>query len=116
MKLPIFQIDAFTSRVFGGNPAAVVLMDEWLADDRLLAIAAENNLPETAFVIARPDVAPLRWFTPTIEMDVCGHATLAAVTRAGQMRRSPGQALTGAAVFRVGSPRGATHEGWDDQR
>jgi predicted PhzF superfamily epimerase YddE/YHI9 len=77
MKLPIFQIDAFTSRVFGGNPAAVVVMDEWLADDRLLAIAAENNLPETAFVIARPDVAPLRWFTPTIEMDLCGHATLA---------------------------------------
>jgi len=78
MKLPLYQIDAFTSRVFGGNPAAVVLMDEWLADERLLAIAAENNLPETAFVIPRPDVSPLRWFTPSIEMDLCGHATLAA--------------------------------------
>ncbi|HET9887211.1 MAG TPA: PhzF family phenazine biosynthesis protein, partial [bacterium] len=78
MKLPLYQIDAFTSRVFGGNPAAVVLMDEWLADERLLAIAAENNLPETAFVIPRADVSPLRWFTPSIEMDLCGHATLAA--------------------------------------
>jgi len=78
MKLPLYQIDAFTSRVFGGNPAAVVLMNEWLPDDRMLAIAAENNLPETAFVIPRAEVSELRWFTPTIEMDLCGHATLAA--------------------------------------
>jgi PhzF family phenazine biosynthesis protein len=78
MKLPLYHIDAFTSRVFGGNPAAVVLMEEWLEEERLLAIAAENNLPETAFVIPRLDVSPLRWFTPSIEMDLCGHATLAA--------------------------------------
>jgi len=78
MKLPLYQVDAFTKRLFGGNPAAVVLLDEWLPDSVLAAIAAENNLAETAFVIPRPDVSPLRWFTPTVEMDLCGHATLAA--------------------------------------
>jgi PhzF family phenazine biosynthesis protein len=78
MKLPIYQIDAFTSRLFGGNPAAVVTLTQWLADDVLQAIAAENNLAETAFVVPREDKAPLRWFTPTVEVDLCGHATLAA--------------------------------------
>jgi PhzF family phenazine biosynthesis protein len=78
MKLPLYQIDAFTSRLFGGNPAAVVLLDHWLPDDVLAAIAAENNLAETAFVIPRPDLVPLRWFTPKVEVDLCGHATLAA--------------------------------------
>jgi PhzF family phenazine biosynthesis protein len=77
MKLPLYQIDAFTSRMFGGNPAAVVLLDDWLPDATLGAIAAENNLAETAFVIPRGDVMPLRWFTPTVEVDLCGHATLA---------------------------------------
>ena len=77
MKLPIYQIDAFTGRLFGGNPAAVVLMDEWLPDTVLQAIAAENNLAETAFVIPRGEVSPLRWYTPVVEMDLCGHATLA---------------------------------------
>jgi PhzF family phenazine biosynthesis protein len=78
VKLPIYQIDAFTNRVFGGNPAAVVVMDEWLEDQTLQAIAAENNLSETAFVIPGPECSPLRWFTPAVEMDLCGHATLAA--------------------------------------
>src|SRR5947207_4112025 len=78
MKLPLYQIDAFTSRMFGGNPAAVVLLDAWLPDEALKAIAAENNLAETAFVIRHGDVLPLRWFTPTVEVDLCGHATLAA--------------------------------------
>src|SRR5512140_1476493 len=78
MKLPLYQVDAFTTRLFGGNPAAVVLLDAWLPDNVLAAIAAENNLAETAFVIARPDVSPLRWFTPAVEVDLCGHATLAA--------------------------------------
>ena len=78
MKLPLYQIDAFTSRLFGGNPAAVVTLDEWLADDVLQAIASENNLAETAFLIPREDMALLRWFTPTVEVDLCGHATLAA--------------------------------------
>ena len=77
MKLPLYQVDAFTTRLFGGNPAAIVVMNEWLADDLLQAIAAENNLAETAFVIPKPDVCPLRWFTPTLEVDLCGHATLA---------------------------------------
>ena len=78
MELPIFQIDAFTSRSFGGNPAAVVVLaEEWLADELLQAIAAENNLSETAFVLTRFQPFPLRWFTPKIEVDLCGHATLA---------------------------------------
>jgi PhzF family phenazine biosynthesis protein len=78
MKLPIYQIDAFTSRLFSGNPAAVVLLEKWLPDATLQNIAAENNLSETAFVIPRQDISPLRWFTPAIEVDLCGHATLAA--------------------------------------
>jgi predicted PhzF superfamily epimerase YddE/YHI9 len=78
MKLPLYQLDAFTQRLFGGNPAAVVVLDAWLPDGVLAAIAAENNLAETAFVIPRADVAPLRWFTPAVEVDLCGHATLAA--------------------------------------
>jgi PhzF family phenazine biosynthesis protein len=78
MKLPIYQVDAFTSRLFGGNPAAVVLLDEWLPDLVMQNIGQENNLPETAFVIPRKDQSELRWFTPTMEVDLCGHATLAA--------------------------------------
>jgi len=78
MKLPLYQIDAFTNRLFSGNPAAVVLLDEWLPDTVLAAIAAENNLAETAFVITHGEVLPLRWFTPAVEVDLCGHATLAA--------------------------------------
>ena len=78
MKLPIYQVDAFASRLFGGNPAAVVILERWLEDDVLQAIAAENNLAETAFVVPRDGMALLRWFTPTIEVDLCGHATLAA--------------------------------------
>lgn len=78
MKLPLYQVDAFTSRLFGGNPAAVVILDHWLGDEILQAIAAENNLAETAFVVPRKDTSLLRWFTPTVEVDLCGHATLAA--------------------------------------
>jgi predicted PhzF superfamily epimerase YddE/YHI9 len=78
MKLPIYQIDSFTSRLFGGNPAAVVLLDEWLPDRVMQNIGLENNLSETAFVIPREDLSELRWFTPTTEVDLCGHATLAA--------------------------------------
>jgi predicted PhzF superfamily epimerase YddE/YHI9 len=77
MKLPLYQVDAFTRRMFGGNPAAVVLLEEWLPDETLQAIAAENNLAETAFVIPRNEVSLLRWFTPGVEVDLCGHATLA---------------------------------------
>src|SRR5471032_555191 len=77
MKLPLFQVDAFTNRVFGGNPAGVCPLESWLDYDVMQAIAAENNLAETAFFVAGPDRFHLRWFTPTVEMDLCGHATLA---------------------------------------
>jgi PhzF family phenazine biosynthesis protein len=76
-KLPIWQVDAFTTRLYGGNPAAVVVLDALIGDETMQAIAAENNLAETAFIVARSDVSPLRWFTPTVEVDLCGHATLA---------------------------------------
>jgi PhzF family phenazine biosynthesis protein len=78
MQLPIFQIDAFTDRLFSGNPAAVVPLDNWLSDEVMLNIAAENNLAETAFYIPVGDDFHIRWFTPTMEVDLCGHATLAA--------------------------------------
>ena len=77
MELPIYQVDAFTSQVFGGNPAAVVPLDEWLPDETLQKIALENNLSETAFFVANDNGFHLRWFTPTVEVDLCGHATLA---------------------------------------
>lgn len=77
MKLPIYQVDAFASRRFTGNPAAVCPLDRWLADDVMQSIAAENNLAETAFTVKRGDDYELRWFTPVVEIDLCGHATLA---------------------------------------
>lgn len=78
MKYDIYQIDAFTKEPFKGNPAAVVpLEDDWLPDKVMQKIALENNLAETAFFISTPIGYDLRWFTPTIEMDLCGHATLA---------------------------------------
>jgi PhzF family phenazine biosynthesis protein len=77
MELPIYQVDAFTSRIFGGNPAAVIPLEAWLDDDLLQAIAAENNLSETAFFVPASGRFHLRWFTPTVEVDLCGHATLA---------------------------------------
>ncbi len=78
MPLSYFQIDAFTSRAFGGNPAGVCPLDAWLPDGTLQSIAAENNLSETAFIVGREGQYELRWFTPTVEVDLCGHATLAA--------------------------------------
>ena len=77
MKLEIFQVDAFTSKPFAGNPAAVVPLESWLPDETMLDIAAENNLAETAFFVKNGDGFDLRWFTPTVEMDLCGHATVA---------------------------------------
>ena len=75
--LPLYIVDAFADRPFAGNPAAVVPLEEWLPDAVLQAIAAEHNLSETAFVVAEPAGLRLRWFTPTIEVALCGHATLA---------------------------------------
>ncbi|MBA2378329.1 MAG: PhzF family phenazine biosynthesis protein [Blastocatellia bacterium] len=77
MKLEIFQVDAFASRVFAGNPAAVVPLEEWLPDDVMVNIAAENNLAETAFFVPVAGRYQIRWFTPKVEVDLCGHATLA---------------------------------------
>ena len=77
MKLPIFHIDAFTSKVFGGNPAAVCPLNSALDDATMQAIAGENNLSETAFFLKEGAHHRLRWFTPTCEVDLCGHATLA---------------------------------------
>lgn len=79
-QLPFFQVDAFASRAFEGNPAAVMPLTQWLPDATLQAIAAENNLSETAFTVpSASDDADydLRWFTPTVEVDLCGHATIA---------------------------------------
>jgi PhzF family phenazine biosynthesis protein len=79
MRLPLYHIDAFvTDRPFSGNPAAVCPLDAWLPDEVMQAIAAENNLSETAFFVPEGEGYRLRWFTPTTEVDLCGHATLAA--------------------------------------
>ncbi|MEL7268504.1 MAG: PhzF family phenazine biosynthesis protein [Bacteroidota bacterium] len=77
MKQKIYQIDAFASKVFTGNPAAVCILEDWLTDDLLQSIAEENNLAETAFAIKNGEQYGLRWFTPETEVDLCGHATLA---------------------------------------
>lgn len=77
MKTPYFEVDAFTSKPFHGNPAGVCPLEKWLDDATMQNIAAENNLSETAFFVARGDDYELRWFTPTVEIDLCGHATLA---------------------------------------
>ena len=78
MKQKLYQVDAFTDKVFSGNPAAVCPLDHWLQDDILQKIAMENNLAETAFYVKQGDLYEIRWFTPTVEVDLCGHATLAA--------------------------------------
>ena len=77
MEIPIFQVDAFTDQLFQGNPAAVCIVDEWLSDELMLNIAKENNLAETAFCKQVETGYAIKWFTPEIEMDLCGHATLA---------------------------------------
>lgn len=78
MQLDLYQIDAFTNNLFGGNPACIVPLTHWLPDELLMKITRENAVAETAFFILRDDKVELRWFTPEIEMDLCGHATLAA--------------------------------------
>jgi PhzF family phenazine biosynthesis protein len=78
MRIPIYQIDAFAERLFTGNPAAVVITEEELPSRTMQAIASENNLAETAFVYGDLNSPSIRWFTPTVEVDLCGHATLAA--------------------------------------
>jgi PhzF family phenazine biosynthesis protein len=77
MKIPIYQVDAFTSKIFRGNPAAVCPLEYWPEDRLLQNIAAENNLSETAFFVRKEDYFEIRWFTPKVEVNLCGHATLA---------------------------------------
>jgi len=77
MKIPVYQVDAFTSEVFSGNPAAVCMLDTWIDDRILQSVAAENNLSETAFLVPNNDGFDIRWFTPATEVALCGHATLA---------------------------------------
>ncbi|NOZ08541.1 MAG: PhzF family phenazine biosynthesis protein [FCB group bacterium] len=77
MRIPLFHVDAFTSKIFRGNPAAVCPLDAWLTTEQMQQIAAENNLSETAFFVENGSSYELRWFTPKIEVDLCGHATLA---------------------------------------
>jgi PhzF family phenazine biosynthesis protein len=77
MKIPLYQIDAFSNHIFSGNPAAVCPLKEWLEDSLLQAIAQENNLSETAFFVPEGNGYHIRWFTPVAEVDLCGHATLA---------------------------------------
>lgn len=75
--MKIYQVDAFTDQVFGGNPAAVCPLEQWLPDEKMQQIAQENNLSETAFFVQEDDLIHIRWFTPEMEIDLCGHATLA---------------------------------------
>lgn len=77
MTVPIFQVDAFTAEIFAGNPAAVCPLDAWREREWLQAVALENNLSETAYLVPKGDKYELRWFTPSMEVDLCGHATLA---------------------------------------
>ena len=75
--MKIYQVDAFTDQVFGGNPAAICPLEYWLSDGKMQQIAMENNLSETAFFVEKNDLVHIRWFTPEMEIDLCGHATLA---------------------------------------
>lgn len=84
MRIPLYQVDAFAARLFSGNPAAVCPLAGWLPNTLLEAIAAENNLSETAFLVGGNGRYHIRWFTPTVEVDLCGHATLAAAYVVGR--------------------------------
>lgn len=93
MELPLFQVDAFTDRLFSGNPAAICPLESWLPDATLQAIAAENNLSETAFFVRNNNRYHLRWFTPGCEVDLCGHATLASAYVLFHELNEPGGSL-----------------------
>ncbi|KQT53077.1 isomerase [Aureimonas sp. Leaf460] len=96
----LYQVDAFTDRLFGGNPAAVVPLDAWLPDDVLQRIAMENNLSETAYLVPEgPARWALRWFTPTIEVPLCGHATLASAFVLAQVLGEEAEVLTFSTIW-----------------
>src|SRR5690349_7231413 len=94
MKLKIYQLDAFTDKIFSGNPAAVCPLNEWLPDDVMQNIAMENNLAETAFFVKRNDQYDIRWFTPAVEVDLCGHATLASAAVLYNFEKYAGDVIT----------------------
>lgn len=91
--IPVYVVDAFTRRPFGGNPAAVCPLEAWLPDAQMQAIAAEHNLAETAFVVREPSGWRIRWFTPAVEVDLCGHATLAAAHVLTRHRGVPAETI-----------------------
>ena len=93
MRLNIYQVDAFTNRLFGGNPAAVCPLQHWLEEDLMQKIAMENNLAETVFYVKEENSYTIRWFTPTVEVDLCGHATLAAAYVLFEMENHPGTTI-----------------------
>lgn len=93
MQLEIFQVDAFSAEPFGGNPAAVIPLEHWLPDQVLQRIAEENNLSETAYFVRNGDGFDLRWFTPAVEVDLCGHATLASAYVLFEQLGEPAQVL-----------------------
>ena len=92
-RLPIYQVDAFTDHVLSGNPAAVIPLDEWLPDATLQAIAAENNLPASVFFRHEAEGCTIRWFTPSVELPLCGHGTLAAAHVILDLRGPGGDAI-----------------------
>ncbi|MEU2347448.1 PhzF family phenazine biosynthesis protein [Modestobacter sp. NPDC049651] len=108
MRVPVFQLDAFATRQFTGNPAAVVVLDHFPADALLQAVAEENALSETAFLVAAGDRWRLRWFTPTVEVPLCGHATLAAGAVVAE-RLEPGR--TGVVFDTASGPLTVVREG-----
>ena len=101
-KINIYQVDAFTDKLFSGNPAAVCCLDTWISDEWMQSVANENNLAETAFVVPTGQNFEIRWFTPTVEVDLCGHATLASAFVLFNMLHYPD------AVIKFYSPR----SGW----
>jgi PhzF family phenazine biosynthesis protein len=93
VELPIFQVDAFASSVFSGNPAAICPLEQWLPEETMQAIAAENNLAETAYFVGNGGSYHLRWFTPVCEVDLCGHATLGSAYVLFQELNEPGDTV-----------------------
>ncbi len=93
-KFTLYQVDVFTDRLFAGNPAAVCILEDWLEDDIMQSVANENNLSETAFLVPDNDGYTIRWFTPAVEVDLCGHATLAAAYVAFEILGYSGSVLS----------------------
>jgi predicted PhzF superfamily epimerase YddE/YHI9 len=110
MKLPYYQVDAFTKRPFSGNPAGVCLLEQWTDEASLQRISGENNLSETAFLVAKGQEYELRWFTPTMEVDLCGHATLASAFVLFTELKHKGSEVT----FHTRS--GVMHAEWDGEK